>query len=78
MSGAGIDPGERARVLLLRGDELAQSGRPESLEEALLAYQGALELAADATVADDDLSRLLEERVDATRERLAGGGSTPE
>ena len=75
MTGAGIDPGERARVLLLRGDELLESGGPESLEEALLAYEGALELAADPSVADDDLRRLLEERVDTARERLAGGGS---
>ncbi len=78
MSGAGIDPGERARVLLLRGDELLESGRPESLDEALLAYQGALELAADPSVADDELRRLLEERVEMARERLTRGGSAPE
>ena len=78
MSGAGIDPGERARVLLLRGDELLESGRPESLDEALLAYRGALELAADPSVADDELRRILEERVDTTRDRLARGASGPE
>ncbi len=78
MSGAGIDPGERARVLLLRGDELLESGGPESLDEALLVYQGALELAADPNVADDELRRTLEERVDTARDRLARGGSGPE
>ncbi len=78
MTGAGVDPGERARVLLLRGDELLESGRPESLDEALLAYQGALELAADPSVADDELQRLLEERVETARDRLARGGSAPE
>lgn len=78
MSGAGIDPGERARVLLLRGDELLESRGPESLEEALLAYRGALELAADPSVADEDLRRLLEERVDSTRALLESGGSGPE
>jgi hypothetical protein len=78
MSGAGIDPGERARVLLLRGDELLESGRPESLDEALLAYQGALELAAEPSVADDELRRILEERVDTARDRLARGDSAPE
>lgn len=75
MSGAGIDPGERARVLLLRGDQMLESGSPESLDEALLAYQGALELAAAPDVADDELRRILEERVDTARERLARGGS---
>ncbi len=78
MTGAGIDPGERARVLLLRGDQMLESGSPESLDEALLAYQGALELAADPSVADDELRRLLEERVETARDRLARGGSAPE
>ncbi len=78
MSGAGIDPGERARVLLLRGDELLESGRPESLDEALLAYRGALELAADPSVGDDELCRILEERVDTARDRLARGASGSE
>ena len=78
MSGAGIDPGERARVLLLRGDQMLESGSPESLDDALLAYQGALELAADPSVADDELRRILEERVDTARDRLARGGSAPE
>jgi len=74
MSGAGIDPVDRVRVLLLRGDELLESGGPESLDEALLAYRGALDLAADPSVADDELRRTLEERIATTRDRLAGGG----
>ncbi len=78
MSGAGVDPADRARVLLLRGDQLLESGSPESLDEALLAYQGGLELAEDPSVADDELRRTFEERVATARERLGGGGSGPE
>ncbi len=78
MSGAGVDPVDRVRVLLLRGDELLESGSPESLDEALLTYQGALDLAADPSVADDELRRTLEERIATTRDRLAGGGSASE
>ncbi len=78
MSGAGVDPVDRVRVLLLRGDELLESGSPESLDEALLVYQGALDLAADPSVADDELRSILEERVDTARDRLARGGSGPE
>ncbi|MBA3420967.1 MAG: hypothetical protein H0U12_03600 [Thermoleophilaceae bacterium] len=78
MSGAGVDPADRARVLLLRGDQLLESGSPESLDEALLAYQGGLELAEDPSVADDELRRTFEERVATARERLGGGSSGPE
>ena len=70
MSGAGVDPGERARVLLLRGDELLAAGTPESLDEAMLAYQGGLEVAREPGVDDDDLARVLEERIATVRRRL--------
>ena len=75
MSGAGVDPVERVRVLLLRGDELLESGSAESLDEAMLAYQGALDLAAGPNVADDELRSTLEERIATTRDRLGRGGS---
>lgn len=78
MSGAGVDPADRARVLLLRGDQLLESGSAESLDEALLAYQGGLELAEDPSVADDELRQTFEERVATARERLGGGGAGPE
>ena len=74
MSGAGIDPTERARVMLVRGDELMRSGNPESLDEALLAYEGGLEVAREPGADDEDLTRLFEDRIAAVRARLGGGG----
>jgi hypothetical protein len=73
VSGAGVDPAERARVLLLRGDELLASGGPESLDEALLAYQGGLEVAREPGVDDEELPRLFEQRIATVRSRLEGG-----
>jgi hypothetical protein len=72
VSGAGIDPSERARVLLLRGDELLRSGSPESLDEALLAYRGGLEVAREPGVEDRELPRILEERIATVEARLEG------
>ena len=73
MSGAGVDPGERARILLLRGDELLAAGTPESLDEAMLAYQGGLEVAREPGVEDADLPRAFEERIAVVRRRLKPG-----
>jgi hypothetical protein len=71
MSGAGVDPSERARIMLLRGDELLESEGPESLDEALLAFQGGLEVATEAD--DDELVAMLETRVATVRARLGEG-----
>jgi hypothetical protein len=70
VSGAGIDPAERARILLLRGDELLASGTPESLDEAMLAYQGGLEVAREPGVEDAELPGLFEQRIADVRRRL--------
>ena len=70
MSGAGADPAERARILLLRGDELLASGTPESLDEAMLAYQGGLEVAREPGVEDAELPGLFEQRIADVRRRL--------
>jgi hypothetical protein len=78
MSGAGIDPAERARVLLLRGDELLAAGTPESLDEALLAYKGGLEVAREPGVEDAELPRELEERIASVRRRLDPGADDEE
>ena len=78
MSGAGVDPGERARILLLRGDELLAAGTPESLDEAMLAYQGGLEVAREPGVEDADLPRAFEERIAVVRRRLLEPGSEEE
>src|SRR5215208_6915497 len=78
MSGAGVDPGERARILLLRGDELLAAGTPESLDEAMLAYQGGLEVAREPGVEDAELPRLFEDRIAAVRRRLEPGADAEE
>ena len=70
MSGAGVDPAERARILLLRGDELLASGTPESLDEAMLAYEGGLEVAREPGVDDAELPGLFEQRIADVRRRL--------
>jgi hypothetical protein len=70
VSGAGADPAERARILLLRGDELLASGTPESLDEAMLAYQGGLEVAREPGVEDAELPGLFEQRIADVRRRL--------
>jgi hypothetical protein len=70
VSGAGVDPAERARILLLRGDELLASGTPESLDEAMLAYEGGLEVAREPGVDDGELPGLFEQRIADVRRRL--------
>jgi hypothetical protein len=74
VSGAGVDPGERARILLMRGDELLAAGTPESLDEAMLAYQGGLEVAREPDVDDAELPSVFEERIARVRSRLEPGG----
>jgi hypothetical protein len=54
----------------MRGDELLAAGTPESLDEAMLAYQGGLEVAREPGVDDDELPRLFEERLATVRDRL--------
>jgi hypothetical protein len=74
MSRAGVDPSERVQVLLLRGDELLEAGGPESLDEAVLAYEGARDAAADPAVGDD-LRAVVDERLAGARERLEPGAT---
>jgi hypothetical protein len=75
MSGAGVDPTERVQTLLLRGDELLASGDPESLDEALLAYEGARDAAGNPAVGSE-LRTVVEERLASVRERLEKRGAT--
>ena len=69
MSAAGDPrPGsqERIRTLLLRGDNLLKSGRPERLPRALAAFEEAAEMARDPAV-PAEIRRLVERRLEAAR-----------
>jgi len=62
---------ERVRTLLLRGDNLLKSARPERFGRALEAFED-----ARAAARDDDVSpevrELVERRIDALRQMMAG------
>ena len=59
-------PQERIRTLLLRGDNLLKSGRPERLPRALEAFEEAAEVARAPDV-DPALRELVERRLEALR-----------
>jgi hypothetical protein len=60
------DPQERVRTLLLRGDNLLKSGRPERLPRALAAFEEAARLAAEPGV-DERVRELVQRRLEAAR-----------
>ena len=57
---------ERVRTLLLRGDNVLKSARPERFERALAAFEEA-RAAADAPDVDPRIRELVERRIGATR-----------
>jgi hypothetical protein len=59
-------PQDRIRTLLLRGDNLLKSGRPERLPRALEAFEEAARVAAGPDV-DPALRQLVERRLEAAR-----------
>jgi hypothetical protein len=59
-------PGDRIRTLLLRGDNLLKSGRPERLPRAVQAFEEAAEIARDPAV-DPAVRQLVERRLDTAR-----------
>ncbi|HLM10132.1 MAG TPA: hypothetical protein VK307_10495 [Thermoleophilaceae bacterium] len=59
-------PQERIRTLLLRGDNLLKSGRPERLPRALEAFEQAADVAKDPAVRGE-LRELVERRRAAAR-----------
>jgi hypothetical protein len=59
-------PQDRIRTLLLRGDNLLKSGRPERLPRALEAFEAAAEVAEDRSV-DDAVRELVRRRLEAAR-----------
>ena len=58
--------GERVRTLLLRGDNVLKSARPERFERALAAFEEARAVAAAPDV-DPRVRELVERRIGATR-----------
>ena len=70
---------DRIRTLLLRGDNLLKSGRPERLPRAVEAFEEAARVAEDPAI-EERTRELVRRRLDTTR-ALAGaeGGccSTP-
>jgi hypothetical protein len=63
---------ERVRTLLLRGDNLLKSGRPERLGRALEAFEEARDAAQDADVGAD-VRELVDRRIEALRRMMAAG-----
>ena len=62
---------ERVRTLLLRGDNLLKSGRPERLQRALEAFEEAREAARDDDVSPQ-VRELVERRLESLRQIAAG------
>ena len=63
---------ERVRTLLLRGDNLLKSARPERFGRAMEAFEEAREAARDDDVAPE-VRDLVERRIDALRQLMDGG-----
>ena len=59
-------PADRVRTLLLRGDNVLKSARPERFGRALAAFEEARAVAADPTV-DERVRELVERRIEALR-----------
>jgi hypothetical protein len=59
-------PQDRIRTLLLRGDNLLKSGRPERLPRAVEAFEEAAEVAREPGV-DPAVRELVERRLEAVR-----------
>jgi hypothetical protein len=63
---------ERVRTLLLRGDNLLKSARPERFGRAMEAFEEAREAARDDDVTPE-VRNLVERRIDALRQLMADG-----
>ena len=63
---------ERVRTLLLRGDNLLKSARPERFGRAMEAFEEAREAARDNDVAPE-VRELVERRITALRELMESG-----
>ena len=67
------EPAERVRNLLLRGDNVLKSARPERYARALEAFEEAREAAADPSV-DERVRELVDRRIESLRGLLEGQG----
>jgi hypothetical protein len=63
------DPAARVRTLLLRGDNVLKSARPERYERALAAFEEARSVAA-ADEVDPRVRELVERRIASLRELM--------
>jgi hypothetical protein len=63
------EPAERVRTLLLRGDNLLKSGKPERLPRAVEAFEQAREAAQDPSV-EERVRELVDRRLEAARQLL--------
>jgi hypothetical protein len=59
-------PADRVRTLLLRGDNVLKSAKPERFPRALEAFEEAREVAADPSV-DARVRELVERRIESLR-----------
>ena len=73
MTAASDDPGARVRNLLLRGDNVMKSARPERFERALAAFEEAREAARQPGV-DPRVRELVDRRIESLRELMEGSG----
>lgn len=60
------DPAARVRTLLLRGDNVMKSARPERFSRALEAFEEARSVAASAAV-DPRVRELVDRRIESLR-----------
>jgi len=65
------DPAARVRTLLLRGDNVMKSARPERFERALQAFEEAREVAASPEV-DPRVRELVDRRIESLRGLMEG------
>ena len=69
----GTTPSDRVRTLLLRGDNVLKSARPERFGRALAAFEEAREAAADPSV-DERVRELVDRRIEALRGLMEASG----
>jgi hypothetical protein len=67
------DAADRVRTLLLRGDNVLKSARPERFGRALSAFEEARDAAADPSV-DPRVRELVERRIASVRQLMEGAG----
>ena len=66
------DPAARVRTLLLRGDNVLKSAKPERFERALASFEEARGVASGDGV-DPRVRDLVERRIESTRALIDGG-----